>query len=111
MRKLKTTDAIAFCRCIKRVGLKERIREITANADNVKDVVDQGFEILWSVMEAATEPEGETAIYEFLSGPFEMTPKQVGNLDLDVMISNLKQLATENNLAGFFKSAADSMTK
>lgn len=111
MRKLKTTDAIAFCRCIKRVGLKERIREITANADNVQDVVDQGFEILWSVLEAAAEPEGEASIYEFLSGPFEMTPKQVGNLDLDVLIANLRQLAADNNLAGFFKSAADLTTK
>ena len=109
MRKLRTTDALVFCRCIKRLGLKEQIRNIIMNADTAKDVLDQGFDIIWTMFDLATEKEGEKAIYEFLSGPFEMTPKQVSELELDVLISNIKQLAEENNLAGFFKTAAGSM--
>jgi hypothetical protein len=38
-----------------------------------------------------------------------MTTAQVANLDLDVLMANLKQLAEENNLSGFFKTAAGSM--
>lgn len=109
MRKLRTADALTFCRCIKRIGLKEQLRNIAMNADSAKDVWDQGFDIIWTMFDAATEKDGEAAIYEFLAGPFEMTPKQVSELELETLVANLKQLAAENNLSGFFKTAAGSM--
>ena len=109
MRKLKTTDIPAACRGIKKLGLKEQIKDIAQKANTVKDVWAFGFDFIWEIFDIATEKHGEAVIYEFLAGPFEMTPEQVGDLDLDVLIANLKQLADENNLAGFFKSAAASM--
>jgi hypothetical protein len=109
MRKLRTADALVFCRCVKRLGLKEQLRNIAMNADTAKDVWNQGFDIIWTMFDMATEKDGEAAIYEFLAGPFEMTTAQVANLDLDVLMANLKQLAEENNLSGFFKTAAGSM--
>ena len=109
MRKLKTSDIPALCRCIKRIGLKEQFRAIAQNADSAADVWDQGFDIVWTLIDAATEKEGESAIYEFLAGPFEMTAQQVADLDLEVMMANIKQLAAENNLATFFNVAAGSM--
>lgn len=106
MRKLKTADIPVLCRSLKRLGVKEQIRTIAEEADNVKDVWSKGFDLLWGLFDTATERNGETAIYEFLAGPFEMTPEEVENLDLEVLISNLQQLAAENNLTVFFKSAA-----
>ena len=106
MRKLKTADIPVLCRCVKRLGLKEQLRTIAQTSNNAQDVWNQGFDFIWNLFDIATEKEGENAIYEFLAGPFEMTTKEVENLDLDVMMANLKQLAEENNLAGFFKSAA-----
>jgi hypothetical protein len=38
-----------------------------------------------------------------------MTPEEVRDLDLDVLIPNVQKLVQENNLAGFFKFAAASM--
>lgn len=109
MRKLKTADVPALCRCIKRIGLKEHLRNIAMNAESAKDVWDQGFDIIWTILEIASEKECESAIYEFLAGPFEMTAAEVADLDLETMMANLRQLAAENNLAGFFKSAAGLM--
>lgn len=109
MRKLKTADIPAFCRGIKQLGLKDQIKEIAEKSNTAKDVWSFGFDFLWNLFDVATEKHGETVIYEFLSGPFEMTPEEVADLDLDVLITNLKQLAQENNLTGFFKSAAASM--
>lgn len=109
MRKLKTADIPAFCRGMKKLDLKEQIKDIAQKANTAKDVWSFGFDFLWEIFDIATEKHGEAVIYEFLAGPFEMTPEQVGDLDLDVMLANLKQLADENNLAGFFKSAAASM--
>lgn len=109
MRKLKTKDVPILCRCIKKLGIKERIRNIAQQADTVKDVWTAGFDIVWDLFDTATEQEGENIIYEFLSGPFEMPPEQVADLDLEELISNLQTLAQENNLKAFFKNAADLM--
>lgn len=109
MRKLKTTDIPAFCRCLKKIGIKNEIQAIAKEADNAKDVWDKGFDLIWNIFDLATEAEGENALYEFLAGPFEMNPKAVADLDFEVLFDNLKQLADENNLTVFFKSAAKLM--
>lgn len=106
MRKLKTADIPVFCRCIKRLGLKDQIKELALNAEKASDVWDFGFEFVWNLFDIATEKNGEEALYEFLAGPFEMTPEDVRDLDIDVLIHNVQQLIEENKLGGFFKSAA-----
>ena len=111
MRKLKTADIPAFCRCIKKLGVKEQIRDLAQKANTASELVawDNGFDFFWDLLDIATEKAGEAVIYEFLAGPFEMTTEQVAELDLDVLFENIRQLAAENNLAGFFKTAAGSM--
>ena len=109
MRKLKTADIPVLCRCVKRLGLKDKIREIAKAAENVQDIWSFGFDFVWDLFDIATEKEGEEALYEFLAGPFEMTPEEVRDLDLDILISNTQQLVSENNLVSFFKFAAASM--
>ena len=109
MRKLRTSDIPVLCRCIKRLGMKDKIREIAQAADSVQDLWGFGFDFVWDLFDIATEKDGEAALYEFLAGPFEMTPKEVSELDLDVLMANIQQLVAENNLAGFFKFAAASM--
>jgi hypothetical protein len=109
MRKLKTTDLPSLCRSLKKLGLKEEFKKIAQEAEGIKDVWEKGFEFIWTLFDVATEVEGEGAIYEFLAGPFEMTAQEVADLDMDVLVSNCQQLAAENNLGAFFKSAAKLM--
>ena len=109
MRKLKTSDVPVLCRSLKKLGLKERFYALAQDANNAQDIWDRGFDVLWSMFDAATENTGEVALYEFLAGPFEMTPEQVRDLDLDILLENLQQMAAENNLPAFFKSAAKLM--
>ena len=106
MRKLKTTDVPALARTLKKMGLKDRFKALAQEANNAQDVFDMGFDVLWDLFDTATEETGENALYEFLAGPFEMTPAEVADLDLDKLIENLQTLAAENNLTVFFKSAA-----
>ena len=109
MRKLMTSDIPALCRTLKKLGLKDKLRAIAQETDNVKEAWDKGFDLIWNIFDLATEAEGENALYEFLASPFEMKPKAVADLDFDVLFDNLKQLAEENNLTVFFKSAAKLM--
>ena len=101
MRKLMTRDVMSCCRFLKRLGLKEKVRSAAAEADSI-DTWDKGFDLIWSLFDAATEPGGEAALYDFLAGPFEMTPEEVGELGLPALLAGLQQIVEENDLAGFF---------
>ena len=109
MRKLKTRDIPALCRCLKKLGMKEQFKTIALEANSVKEAWDRGFELIWGLFDVATEEAGEAVLYEFLAGPFEMTPEEVRDLDLDTLLSNLEHLAAENNLTAFFRNAAKLM--
>lgn len=109
MRKLKTSDVASFCRSVKKLGIKEKFKALAQEANNGQEVWDRGFNLIWELFDVATEVNGEMAIYEFLAGPFEMTAEEVRDLDLDVLIPSLQQMAAENNLSVFFKSAAKLM--
>lgn len=106
MRKLKTADLFTGARMLKKLGLKEQAKQIAAQADKVQDIWAMGFDFVWSIFDAATDKSGEKLLYEFLAGPFEMAPEEVADLDLPTLIDMVKQLAEENNLLPFFKSAA-----
>ena len=109
MRKLKTADIPTLCRCIKRLGLRDQIKTIAKDSNNAKEAWDKGFDLMWNIFDIATEQNGEIHLYEFLSGPFEMSPEAVQDLDMDILLDNIQQLVTENNLTRFFKFAAASM--
>ena len=109
MRKLKTSDIPVLCRCAKRLGLKDKVRTLALEANTMADVWAQGFDFIWDLFDTVTEENGERELYEFLSGPFEMTPAEVRDLDFDTLQTNLQTLVRENNLGAFFKFAARSM--
>ena len=109
MRKLKTADLFAFCRVMKAVGVKEAVQSIAKDANSTADIWDKGFDLIWTIFDAATEKGSEKAIYRFLAGPFEMTEEAVEALDLADFLQMVKKLAQENDLVAFFKSAARAM--
>ena len=106
MRKLKTSDIPALSRTLKKLGLKEQFRELAQKSDGTADVWANGFDLMWNLFDTATESTGENALYEFLSGPFEMTPEQVADLDIETLFEMLRKLVEENNLGRFFDIAA-----
>lgn len=109
MRKLKTSDIPAFCRCVKKLGVKEKVKAVAEQANTVKDIWSFGFDFVWDLFDIATEQAGEKHLYEFLSGPFEMTPEEVRDLDMDILLENIQHMVQNNNLMAFFKFAARSM--
>ena len=106
MRKMNTTDIPALSRTLKKLGLKDQFRELALKSDGMADVWSNGFDLIWNLFDRATETEGERVLYEFLSGPFEMTPEQVADLDLETLFDMLGRLVEENNLGRFFDIAA-----
>ncbi|NCU41084.1 hypothetical protein EOL73_05020 [Candidatus Saccharibacteria bacterium] len=103
MRKLQSKDVFNAMRAISKANLKEELKPVLAKiSENKMSIEDAGIEGILAVMEIFSAKKSEQAIYEVLAGPFEMTAKEVEELDLNVMLDNLIQLAQENNLKRFF---------
>ncbi len=112
MRKLQTSDIFNALRLIKKANLREEIKPILKLAsEGSMQVEDIGIEGIISLIEIMSEKKAEQAIYEVLAAPFEMTAKEVEQMDIISLAESLKILAQENDLKGFFTLLAGLISK
>lgn len=123
MRKLIASDVFAALRVVsaieKKQGIETTIKELVKNAENetkadgddktAKErnddfIVRVGVSGVFKIIEIATEARVEGRVYEFLAGPFEMTPADVQNMPLPDFVENATRLTKENDLSSFFTS-------
>lgn len=123
MRKLIASDVFAALRVVsaieKKQGIETTIKDIVKNAENetkadgddktAKErnddfIVRVGVSGVFKIIEIATEARVEGRVYEFLAGPFEMTPADVQNMPLPDFVENVTRLTKENDLSSFFTS-------
>lgn len=123
MRKLIASDVFAALRVVsaieKKKGIETTIKDLVKNAENetkadgddktAKErnddfIVRVGVSGVFKIIEIATEARVEGRVYEFLAGPFEMTPADVQNMPLPDFVENVTRLTKENDLSSFFTS-------
>lgn len=123
MRKLIASDVFAALRVVsvieKKQGIETTIKDLVKNAENetkadgddktAKErnddfIVSVGVSGVFKIIEIATEARVEGRVYEFLAGPFEMTPADVQNMPLPDFVENVTRLTKENDLSSFFTS-------
>lgn len=123
MRKLIASDVFAALRVVsaieKKQGIETTIKDLVKNAENetkadgddktAKErnddfIVRVGVSGVFKIIEIATEASVEGRVYEFLAGPFEMTPADVQNMPLPDFVENVTRLTKENDLSSFFTS-------
>lgn len=123
MRKLIASDVFAALRVVsaieKKQGIETTIKDLVKNAENetkadgddktAKErnddfIVRVGVSGVFKIIEIATEARVEGRVYEFLAGPFEMTPAGVQNMPLPDFVENVTRLTKENDLSSFFTS-------
>lgn len=103
MKKLTTQDVFAALRIVSDLQLKEEVQMLAQLANDGKLSRDEiGAQAFMKVLDLFVCKKAEGRIYEFLAGPFETTPEQVRDLPLMTLAENLKVLAEENDIAGFF---------
>lgn len=112
MRKLQTKDLFNLMRIIGKANLKEEIKPVLKMAAEGKmSVEDVGIEGFLTIMEILTVRKSEQAIYEVLSGPFEMKAKEIEELGIDKLLKMLGELSKENDLKNFFTILSNMITK
>lgn len=123
MRKLIASDVFAALRVVsaieKKQSIETTIKDLVKNAENetkadgddktAKErnddfIVRVGVSGVFKIIEIATEARVEGRVYEFLAGPFEMTPADVQNMPLPDFVENVTRLTKENDLSSFFTS-------
>jgi len=109
MSKLNTADVFAGIRLLKKLGAVELITKITEES---KDLTadELGKKIIYALLDAATEEQGEAELYKFLSHPFGVPADQIAELDADVFLQKLKDSANLREWVDFFQHAVSMLT-
>jgi len=112
MRKLQTSDVFNAMRLIKKANLKEEIKPLLKRISTGEfNIEDAGIEGILGFIEILSEKKSEQAIYEVLSGPFEMDAKNVETMELGSLADSIEALAKENDLKRFFTLLAGLLGK
>lgn len=100
MRKLNFDDCLDFMVLIDNLKLKDEIKKISLNQK--KEVV--GFEFVWKTLIIIAGKKGRDELYEFLSGPFEMTVEEIRKMELTTLLESFKEIANMEEWRSFFNS-------
>ena len=112
MRSLITSDVFAAVRIIRASGMREELKQLIRRAlESDSPAESVGIEVFLVIAEAMAEKKSEDAIYEFLAGPFEITPGEVAALPVDKLLEKLTELLKGCNLKSFFKSVSGILGK
>ena len=118
MKKLCTKDLFNAMRFVKKANIKDEIlpmfnkaeelvKQTKSDAEMSKLIEEQGFELIYKIMEIVTDEGIEEEFYRLLSNPFEMDADTIANMPLNEFFNCFVVLAKENNLKDFFTQVAN----
>lgn len=125
MRKINTSDVFKFAKILKKTRIKESIAKLYEDGaakeaeikkkflseEDIKEQLqkaqnDFGVQFAFSILDAAADGGVEKDLYDLLGGITEKAPTDIENQSLEKTLEDLKNIAKENNLSLFFKSAS-----
>lgn len=113
MKKLNTQDVFKAFRLVTKSGLKDKLTGLILdiNKNGIESIEKTGIMGALTTLEVLTDAETEHLFYEWLSSPYELTAKEVAELDLETQLTMLERLYVENNLKSFFSALSGLMSK
>lgn len=111
MRKLNLGDAFKVARIIKEAGVKDELAKLASKFKNIENAnIDEvGFEVILTLISAASSEKVETQIYELIGSIKNIAPSDVKNLDFSELKDFVKDVIAENDIKSFFNSASKLM--
>ena len=106
MRNLNFGDAFQLARIIKKLKIKNELKEITSNITEESNKMEIGMDLMYAIFDKATEKQAEQEIYKFLSRPFEVKPEEVEKMGLFEVVENFSKVANLEEWKAFLKQAA-----
>lgn len=105
MRKLNTRDVFAVFRMIKKANVKNDIMELIGQDEKNEESV--GKAVVLMIIEGLANKEVELEIYDLLSCVSGI--ENVEELELESLITLIKDIGTANDMKRFFTSVASLM--
>lgn len=107
MRKINTEDVFKMARLMKEADLTKDIKEAyMAGKKEGANTEEVGMNVFMNIICSVSDKNVESKFYDLLSGITEKTEEQVKTQSLEATLSDLKQIAEENNFGNFLKSAS-----
>lgn len=106
MRNLNLGDAFQLARIIKKLKIKDELKDITSNITEESNKMEIGIDLMYAIFDKATEKQTEQEIYKFLSRPFEVKPEEVEKMGLFEVVENFSKVANLEEWKAFLKQAA-----
>ncbi len=107
MRELQTSDIFAFVRLINKIGIKDELKE-KAIAPNT-DIESLGYDLIFMVIEKASDEKAEKEIYSFFAPIFGNTEEELRTMDAIEFLEKVTQVASLERWKSFFTSVAKLM--
>lgn len=114
MRKINTGDVCKCARILKYTGVREKIVElikqgqsIQAKSKDAPEVQEFGFAVIFEFIEILAEQKAEHEIYDLIGGIVEKTAEEIAEQEFTATIEDVKAIARENDLKGFFLRVSD----
>ena len=107
MRKLTFEDLFVAVRVIDRANIRDEMVEIINTAASKKDAMDVqriGIFGIIRTLGVFAKPDTAAAVYEFLSGPMEMTPAEVKAMSLPDLKKCIEYIFMGEDVIDFFGS-------
>lgn len=107
IRGLQTEDLFKAWRLISKIGVREEIREVAARAEENKGKkvqFDMGFDLMFGILDKATQTKAENEIYIFIADLFGCAPDEVRTMPPLELFNNLGQVADFEEWKNFFVS-------
>lgn len=114
IRKLQTCDLFSAIRLLKKIGVREEIKEVAKRAEESKEKIiktDMGFDLFFGILEKAAEENAETEVYKFIADLFGCTWEEVREMNPIQLFKQLGKVADFEEWKSFFKHVAALMKK
>lgn len=114
MRSLRTCDIFSAVRLMNKIGVREEFREVAKQAEESKGKkarFDAGFDLLFGILDKATEQNSEEEVYKFIADIFECEWEAVRDMDPIELFDELEKVADWEKWGNFFKRVAGLMKK
>ena len=105
MRNLNFGDAFQLARLIKKLKIKDELKNIYSNITEESNEMEIGMDLMYTVFDKATDEQSEQEIYKFLSRPFEVKPEAIEKMDLFEVVEKFSEVANLEEWKSFLKRA------
>lgn len=105
MRSLQTKDLFNAARLLTKIGVRDEIREVAAQAEASKGKkikVDFGIDLMFGILEKAAQQNAEKEIYIFIADLLEKQPEEVEKMNPVKLIKDLLNVANIEEWKDFF---------